>query len=145
MNAVVIETKTIPEGLSAVIQFIPDVSFTENIEAMQKAIKHVKSGAVTFAIKDTKINGLDVKKDHFMGIVGKKIVCTAKEMYDATKTLLQNMVDEASSLVTIFYGEGTSAAVIERLRDFTYETFRGVDFEFKQGDQPVYAFIIGVE
>jgi uncharacterized protein len=145
INAAVIETKTIPEGLTAVIQFMADASMAENIEAMNAAIKNVKSGAVTFAIKDTKINGLDVKKDYFMGIVGKKIVCTAKELYETTKNLLEQMVDEASSLVTIFYGEGTNDAVIEKLKDYTYESYRGVDFEFKQGNQPVYAFIVGVE
>jgi uncharacterized protein len=145
INAAVIETKTIPEGLTAVIHFIGDMSFAENIEAMHAAIKHVKSGAVTFAIKDTKINGLEVKKDHFMGIIGKSIVVTAKELYEATKGLLEKMVDDASSLVTIFYGEGTNDAVIEKLKDYTYESYRGVDFEFKPGNQPVYAFIVGVE
>jgi DAK2 domain fusion protein YloV len=145
INAAVIETKTIPEGLTAVIQFMGDATMAENIETMNNAIKNVKSGAVTFAIKDTKINGLEVKKDYFMGIVGKKIVCTAKELYEATKSLLEQMVDEASSLVTIFYGEGTNDAVIEKLKDYTYESYRGVDFEFKQGNQPVYAFIVGVE
>lgn len=145
INAAVIETKTIPEGLTAVIHFIGDMSFAENIDAMNTAIKNVKSGAVTFAIKDTKINGMEVKKDHFMGIIGKSIVVTAKELYDATKGLLEKMVDEASSLVTIFYGEGTNDAVIEKLKDYTYESYRGVDFEFKPGNQPVYAFIIGVE
>jgi dihydroxyacetone kinase-like predicted kinase len=145
INAAVIETKTIPEGLTAVIQFMGDATMAENIDTMSAAIKNVKSGAVTFAIKDTKINGLEVKKDDFMGIVGKKIVCTAKELYEATKNLLEQMVDEASSLVTIFYGEGTNDAVIEKLKDYTYESYRGVDFEFKQGNQPVYAFIVGVE
>jgi dihydroxyacetone kinase-like predicted kinase len=145
INAAVIETKTIPEGLTAVINFIPDSSMAENIDAMNAAMKNVKSGAVTFAIKDTKINGLDVKKDHFMGIVGKKIVCTAKELFEATKRLIEQMVDDASSLVTIFYGEGTNDAVIEKLKDYTYESYRSVDFEFKPGNQPVYAFIVGVE
>jgi dihydroxyacetone kinase-like predicted kinase len=80
-----------------------------------------------------------------MGIVGKKIVCTAKDLYEATKNLISQMVDDATSLVTIFYGEGATDAIIEKLKDFTYESFRGVDFEFKVGQQPVYAFIIGVE
>ena len=145
INAAVIESKTIPEGLTAIINFIPDMSMAENVDAMNVAMKNVKSGAVTFAIKDTKINGLEVKKDHFMGIVGKKIVNTSKDLFEATKTLLENMVDQASSLVTIFYGEGTNDAIIEKLRDYAYEAYRGVDFEFKPGQQPVYAFIIGVE
>ena len=145
INAAVIETKTIPEGLTAIINFIGDLSMSENVEAMNQALQRVKSGAVTFAIKDTKINGLEVKKDHFMGIVGKKIVCTAKDLYEATKNLISQMVDDATSLVTIFYGEGATDAIIEKLKDFTYESFRGVDFEFKVGQQPVYAFIIGVE
>jgi len=145
INAAVIESKTIPEGLSAIINFIPDMSMAENVDAMNAAMKNVKSGAVTFAIKDTKINGLEVKKDHFMGIVGKKIVNTSKDLFEATKSLLENMIDQASSLVTIFYGEGSNDAIIEKLRDYTYEAYRGVDFEFKPGQQPVYAFIIGVE
>jgi len=145
INAAVIESKTIPEGLTAIINFIPDMSMAENVDAMNAAMRNVKSGAVTFAIKDTKINGLEVKKDHFMGIVGKKIVNTSKDLFETTKTLLENMVDQASSLVTIFYGEGSNDAIIEKLRDYTYEAYRGVDFEFKPGQQPVYAFIIGVE
>jgi DAK2 domain fusion protein YloV len=145
INAAVIETKTIPEGLTAVINFIPDLSMAENIDAMNTAVKQVKSGAVTFAIKDTSINGLTVKKDDFMGIMGKAIVCTAKDLFDTAKKLLETMVDDAASLVTIFYGEGASDAVIERLRDYTYEAYRGVDFDFREGNQPVYSFIIGVE
>ena len=145
INAAVIETKTIPEGLTAIINFIPDMSMAENIEAMQTAVSQVKSGAVTFAIKDTSINGLSVKKDDFMGIMGKAIVCTAKDLFDTAKKLLESMIDDASSLVTIFYGEGASDAVIERLKDYTYEAYRGVDFDFREGNQPVYSFIIGVE
>ncbi|MFZ9782055.1 MAG: hypothetical protein ACO3C8_02405, partial [Bacilli bacterium] len=145
INAAVIDSKTIPEGLTAVINFIPDMSMAENVDAMQNAMKNVTSGAVTFAIKDTKINGMEVKKDHFMGIMGKKIVNTSKDLFDATKGLLEKMITDAASLVTIFYGEGSSDAVVEKLRDYTYEAYRGVDFEFKQGQQPVYAFIIGVE
>ena len=145
INAAVIETKTIPEGLTAIINFIPDMSMAENIDAMQTAVSQVKSGAVTFAIKDTSINGLSVKKDDFMGIMGKAIVCTAKDLFDTAKKLLESMIDDASSLVTIFYGEGASDAVIERLKDYTYEAYRGVDFDFREGNQPVYSFIIGVE
>jgi dihydroxyacetone kinase-like predicted kinase len=88
---------------------------------------------------------MEVKKNDFMGIVGKKIVLTASDLYEATKTLIQSMVDDASSLVTVFCGEGSNDAIIERLKDFANETFRGVDFDFRQGDQPVYSFIIGVE
>jgi dihydroxyacetone kinase-like predicted kinase len=145
INAAVIETRTIPEGLTAIINFIPDLTMAENVEQMTQAVKNVKSGAVTFAIKDTTINGLEVKKDNFMGIVGKNIICTTKDLFDTSKKLLESMVDEAASLVTIFYGEGASDAVIERLRDYTNEAFRGVDFDFREGNQPVYSFIIGVE
>lgn len=145
INAAVIETRTIPEGLTAIINFIPDLTMAENVDNMTTAVQHVKSGAVTFAIKDTTINGLEVKKDNFMGIVGKNIICTTKDLFDTAKKLLESMVDEAASLVTIFYGEGASDAVIERLRDYTNEAFRGVDFDFREGNQPVYSFIIGVE
>lgn len=145
INAAVIETKTIPEGLTAVINFIPDLTMAENIDNMTTAVKNVKSGAVTFAIKDTTINGLEVKKDNFMGIVGKQIVCTTKDLFDTAKKLLETMIDDAASLVTIFYGEGATDAVIERLRDYTYEAYRGVDFDFREGNQPVYSFIVGVE
>ena len=101
----VLPTKTIPQGLSACIMFNPEVDIEDNLAEMQEAIDHVKSGEVTYAIKDTTYEGLEIKKDEYMGIFGKAIVVSDPDMMASTKALLDKMLDEDSELVTLIYGD----------------------------------------
>lgn len=140
----VLPTKTIPQGLSACIMFNPEVDIEDNLAEMQEAIDHVKSGEVTYAIKDTTYEGLEIKKDEYMGIFGKAIVVSDPDMMASTKALLDKMLDEDSELVTLIYGDTATLEQAEEIAEYIEDT-SDTEVEIHEGNQPVYSFIIGVE
>ena len=140
----VLPTKTIPQGLSACIMFNPEVDIEDNLAEMQEAIDHVKSGEVTYAIKDTTYEGLEIKKDEYMGIFGKAIVVSDPDMMASTKALLDKMLDEDSELVTLIYGDTATLVQAEEIAEYIEDT-SDAEVEIHEGNQPVYSFIIGVE
>ncbi len=140
----VLPTKTIPQGLSACIMFNPEVDIEDNLAEMQEAIDHVKSGEVTYAIKDTTYEGLEIKKDEYMGIFGKAIVVSYPDMMASTKALLDKMLDEDSELVTLIYGDTATLEQAEEIAEYIEDT-SDAEVEIHEGNQPVYSFIIGVE
>ena len=140
----VLPTKTIPQGLSACIMFNPEADLEANLEEMNEAIANVKSGEVTYAIKDTVIDGLQIREGEYMGIEGKKIVTCVPDVLDAAKNLLETMLDEDSEVVTLIYGEGADKEMAGKLEDFITEK-SDAEVEVVDGKQPVYSFIIGVE
>ena len=140
----VLPTKTIPQGLSACILFNPEVDIEDNLAEMQEAIVHVKSGEVTYAIKDTTYEGLEIKKDEYMGIFGKAIVVSDPDMMASTKALLDKMLDEDSELVTLIYGDTATLEQAEEIAEYIEDT-SDAEVEIHEGNQPVYSFIIGVE
>ena len=140
----VLPTKTIPQGLSACIMFNPEVDIEDNLAEMQEAIDHVKSGEVTYAIKDTTYEGLEIKKDEYMGIFGKAIVVSDPDMMASTKALLDKMLDEDSELVTLIYGDTATLEQAEEIAKYIEDT-SDAEVEIHEGNQPVYSFIIGVE
>lgn len=140
----VLPTKTIPQGLSACIMFNPEVDIEDNLAEMQEAIDHVKSGEVTYAIKDTTYEGLEIKKDEYMGIFGKAIVVSDPDMMASTKALLDKMLDEDSELVTLIYGDTATLEQAEEIAEYIEDT-SDAEVEIHGGNQPVYSFIIGVE
>ena len=140
----VLPTKTIPQGLSACVMFNPEVELEENLAEMQEAIDHVKSGEVTYAIKDTTYEGLAIKKDEYMGIFGKDIVVSCPDCLEASKALVDKMVDEDSELVTLIYGKEATKEQAQALADYIEET-SDAEVEIYDGKQPVYSFILGVE
>ena len=140
----VLPTKTIPQGLSACVMFNPEVELEENLAEMQEAIDHVKSGEVTYAIKDTTYEGLEIKKDEYMGIFGKDIVVSCPDCLEASKELVDKMVDEDSELVTLIYGKEATKEQAQALADYIEET-SDAEVEIYDGKQPVYSFILGVE
>lgn len=139
----VLPTKTIPQGLSACVMFNPEVELEENLAEMQEAIDHVKSGEVTYAIKDTTYEGLEIKKDEYMGIFGKDIVVSCPDCLEASKALVDKMVDEDSELVTLIYGKEATKEQAQALADYIEET-SDAEVEIYDGKQPVYSFILGV-
>lgn len=140
----VLPTKTIPQGLSACVMFNQEVELEENLAEMQEAIDHVKSGEVTYAIKDTTYEGLEIKKDEYMGIFGKDIVVSCPDCLEASKALVDKMVDEDSELVTLIYGKEATKEQAQALADYIEET-SDAEVEIYDGKQPVYSFILGVE
>lgn len=145
VQAQVVPSKSIPQGLVACMMFNPDASFSENYEEMKRALKTVKSGQVTFSIKDTVIDGIEIKKDHFMGICDKKIICCLEDKMEAAYQLIESMIDDMTSIITILYGEDVTAEEADALVGKINENHDDIDVELREGKQPVYSFIIGVE
>lgn len=142
----VIPTKTIMQGVVSAMNFNPDLSNDDNESALNDAISAVKSGAVTFSIKDTEINGVSVKKDEYMAIrESKDIISSFKDKFDALRDLVKHLVDEDSALVTILYGEDVSDEDANALIDEFNNEYPDFEFDIRKGNQPVYSFIVGVE
>ncbi|MFS0643533.1 DAK2 domain-containing protein [Siminovitchia sp. 179-K 8D1 HS] len=144
-NVLVVPSRTIPEGIAAILAFHPDRDLESNGQAMKEAMKWVKTGQITYAVRDTIIDGLEIKKDDFMGIANGKIVTANENLLDAAKNLLTNMIDDDSEILTIIYGEGTEPSFSEQLARFAEERFPDIEVEIHEGGQPVYQFIFSVE
>jgi DAK2 domain fusion protein YloV len=141
----VIPSRTVPQGLSALLAFNPDVDSNGNEKAMNEALQHVKSGQITFAVRDTHIDGLDIAKDDFMGIAEGKIIVKDKEKLKAATELLEKMLDDDSEILTIIYGEDVSDDEVESLTQYVNEHFKDVEVEVHNGLQPLYSFIFSIE
>jgi len=144
-NVYVIPSKTIPQGISSAIMFNPEADPEENFRSMKAALKNVKSGEVTFSIRDTEFNGIKVKKDDFIGIFEKDIVVDDPDKMNALMTLLDKMVDEDSSIITILVGQDVDEEQMNKVTEMISEKFADLDLDIRQGNQPVYSFLIGVE
>lgn len=143
-DIIVLETKTIPQGLAACIQFNPAETPEVNTANMKDGISDVKSGQVTYAIKNTTIEGREIHEGDYMGILNKDIVLTSREKTDAACRLIDQMVDEDSEIVTIIQGQDATDEETKAVSDYIENTYE-VDVEVQKGEQPVYCFIIGVE
>lgn len=141
---IVLPTKSVPEGLSACINFNPEEDVDTNTAAMTEAVEHVKTGSITYAVKDTTVDGREIHSGDFMSIYGKEIVYTSKDKVDATKQLITTMCDEDSEIVTIIKGSEATDEECEEVKKFIEENFE-VDVDLQDGGQPVYSFFIGVE
>ena len=146
VEVVVIPTKTIMQGIVASMNFNPEFDSKINAEEMTNAIDTVKSGSVTFSIKDTEIDGVKVKKDEYMAIKeSKNIISSHKNKFDALKDLVKHLVDEDSSILTILVGNDINDRELKRIEDYYNKEYKNIDCDIKRGDQPVYSFIVGVE
>ena len=145
VDVVVLPTKTIPQGLSAAIMYNPEATLDENVDEMKEAIANVKTGQVTFAIKDTSIDGLEIKANNYMALCEKKIVACVPDKLEALKNVLSNLVDEDSEIVTLICGEDVTEEEQEAAASFIEENYEDVECEVHVGKQPVYSFIVGVE
>ena len=144
-NVYVIPSKTIPQGISSAIMFNPEADPEENFRSMKAALKNVKSGEVTFAIRDTEMGGVKVKKDDFIGIFEKDIVVDNPNKIETLMTLLEKMIDEDSSIITILVGQDVNEEEMNQVSELISEKFSDLDLDIRKGDQPVYSFLIGVE
>ncbi|MEH7611268.1 DAK2 domain-containing protein [Gottfriedia acidiceleris] len=144
-NVAVVTSKTVPQGMSALLSFNPTASLDENKSGMQDALKTVKTGQITYAVRDTEIDGVEITKDHFMGILESKIVTTDANQLEAAKKLLQDMIDEDSEILTILYGQDVSDEEISKLVEFAEESFDHLEVEVHNGNQPLYSYIFSIE
>ena len=145
-NIYVIPTKTILEGVSACAMFDDSKDPEANYNTMLEASKAVKSGEVTFATRDTKIDGVEVKKDDFIGIFGKELVVDSPDKSKAAMTLLDSMIDEdENSIITLLIGKDVKEEEKNSLLNYINEKYPDFDVDVRDGEQPVYSFLIGVE
>ena len=142
---VVIPTKTIPQGITALINFMEDNTPEENKQQMIEDIANVKSGQVTYAVRDTVIDGKEIHIDDIMGIGENGIEAVGKDIKDTTLELLSHMIDDNSELVSVFYGDGVTEEDANALAALIEETYTEVEVEVQFGGQPVYYYILSVE
>lgn len=144
-NVIVIPSKTIPQGMAAILAFNPTAQQEKNREGMTEAMEEVKTGQVTYAVRDTVIDGVKITKDDYMGIADGKIETSGPNLMETAKRLLQGMIDEDSEILTILFGEDAEESEAKLLADFAEQNFADVEVEVHDGGQPVYNFIFSVE
>ncbi|WP_338444336.1 DAK2 domain-containing protein [Bacillus spizizenii] len=144
-QVLVIPSKTVPQGMSALLAFNPDQEAEANEGNMLSAIQQVKSGQVTYSVRDTHIDGKDIKKGDFMGILNGTIIGTAEDQLSAAKMLLSEMIGEDDEIVTILYGEDASQEEAEELEAFLSEKYEEIEVEIHNGKQPLYSYIVSAE
>lgn len=144
-NVVIIPTTTVPQGISAIIGFDPEADAEENEESMKDIIECVKTGEVTYAVRDTSINGIAIKVDDIMGIDDEGIKKVGQDVEKVTLELLEEMVDEDSELISIYYGADTTKEQAEALLEKVEETYGDCDVQLEYGGQPIYYFLLSVE
>ncbi|MGG1679719.1 DAK2 domain-containing protein [Neobacillus sp. NRS-1170] len=141
----VIPSKTVPQGLSALLAFNPSADAGANEATMKEALQHVRTGQITYAVRDTQIDGLEIEKDDFMGITEGKIVVKNKDKGKAAENLLSKMLDEDSEILTVIYGEDVSEDEVNTLTQFVEENYGDIEIEIHNGQQPLYSFIFSIE
>ncbi len=142
---VVLPTKTVPQGITAVINFMPDASVKENEEAMLEGIRNVKSGQVTYAVRDTHIDDKEIHESDIMGIGDAGILAVGRSVEETTKELLGQLVDEDSELISLYYGEEVKEEDAERFIAEVERLYPDVDVDAHYGGQPIYYYVLGVE
>lgn len=144
-NIIVIPTKTVPQGITAVINYVPDLSVEENTKAMIEEIGHVHTGQVTYAVRDTTIDDKEIKQGDFMGIGDKGILSVGTDLIDVALQMVDEMMSEEMELISIYYGADVKEEDAEILRSEIDKKYSGCDIELQYGGQPIYYYIISVE
>ena len=142
---VVIPTKTVPQGITAIINFMPDADAAANEEAMLEAIQNVKTGQVTYAVRDTKIDDKEIHEGDIMGIGDAGIIAVGTDIQNTAKEMLAAMVDEDSELISLYYGEEISAEDAESFAAEIAELYPDMDIDAQFGGQPIYYYVMAVE
>ncbi len=144
-NVFVIPTKTIPQGITAVVSYVPDKSPEDNAADMTEEIESVKTGEVTYAVRDTKIDGVEIKSGDIMGIGDNGILAVGSDVSDVVMKMLEKITDEDSELISIYNGSDYSDEAAEALCERIQEAYPDVDVEVNDGGQPIYYIILSVE
>lgn len=144
-DILVIPTKTVPQGITAVISYMPEADVDTNFESMKEAIGNVKTGQVTYAVRDTHIDDKEIHEGDIMGIGDKGILSVGQSVEETTKEMLGHMVDEDSELISLYYGQDVLAEDAERFAAAVEEIYPDVDIDLHAGGQPIYYYVISVE
>lgn len=143
--AAVIETRTVPQGLTSLLAFDPTQSIEDNASAMSSVLTDVVSGSVTLAVRDTSIDGLEIHENDVLGMVDGKILVSTPNMEEALLSTFEKMLDDDSEIVTIFVGEDGQEELAEKIAAQLEEKYEDIEVEIHQGDQPVYPYLMSVE
>ena len=144
-DVLVIPSKTVPQGMSALLAFNPGEDLAGNEAGMNEAMQQVKTGQLTYAVRDTSIDGLEIETGDFMGIAEGKIVLKDKDRVRAATALLENILTEDDEILTILKGEDATQEDVEKLIEFVEKQFGDVEVEVHNGGQPLYPFIFAIE
>ncbi len=142
---IVIPTKTVPQGITAVINYVPDLSAEENAAAMSEEIKRVKTGEVTYAVRDTQIDDKTIKQGDYMGIGDAGILTVGTDLDEITLGMIDNMMDDDLELISIYYGKDVTEEAAEKIRSAVAEKYSGCDVELQYGGQPIYYYVVSAE
>lgn len=142
---IVIPTKTVPQGITAVINYVPDMSVEENAETMTEEIKTVSTGQVTYAVRDTVIDDKEIKQGDFMGLGDSGILSVGTAISEVTMTMIDEMMSDEAELISIYYGSEITDEDAEKLRTQVEEKYSSCDIELQYGGQPIYYYIVSVE
>lgn len=144
-EAVVIPTKSIPQGISALFQYDVDATLEENKAQMADSVNNVKSASLTYAVRDTKIDGVEIKKDAFMGLIEDKIVSSQSDQLTTVTELLNEMLADDSEILTVIIGQDAEQAVTDNMINWIEEQYPDVEVEVHEGGQPIYQYFFSVE
>ena len=144
-NIIVIPTKTVPQGITAIINYVPDLAVAENTDTMTEEIKNVHTGQVTYAVRDTTIDDKEIKQGDFMGIGDKGILSVGSSISSVALSMIDEMMSDDMELISIYYGEDVSEDDAEALRAEVEKKYDGCDIELQNGGQPIYYYIVSVE
>ncbi len=142
---IVIPTKTVPQGITAIINYVPDLSAEENASVMSEEIGNVKTGEVTYAVRDTQIDDKVIKQGDYMGIGDAGILTVGTDLTEITLGMVDAMMDEDLELISIYYGSDVEEADAEKIRQTVAEKYTGCDVELQYGGQPIYYYVISAE
>lgn len=141
----VIPTKSIPQGITAITMFNYEADVDANEETLKEALEMVKTGSVTYAVRDTEVDGIEIKEGNMLGLVESKIKAVGEDYFEVAKEILESMIDEDSELITIFYGKDVDESKMEEFIAELEDKYDDFDVQCYKGDQPLYYFIMSVE
>lgn len=141
----VIPTTSIPQGIACVTMFNPDSDVEDNFEELKSAIEAVKTGSVTYAVRDTEIDGIEIKEGNMLGLVEGKIKEVGQDKGEVAVKVLEHMIDDDSELITVYYGSDVSDEEAENFSSMLEEKYEDFDIQVYKGNQPLYYFLLSVE
>lgn len=144
-NIIVVPTKSIPQGISAITVFNQESSVEKNMEEMKDAISAVKTGSVTYAVRDTEVDGKEIKEGDIIGLSESRITAVGKDIMKVSEELIRSIADEESELITLYYGEGAKEDEVMKMVNGLEKEYSNADIQYYEGKQPLYYFIISVE
>ncbi len=144
-NVIVIPTSTVPQGITAIIAYVPELSEEENEAVIREEITHVKTGQITYAVRDTSVNGKEIHQGDYMGIGDAGIVAVSADMEQAVLATVDALADEETELLSIYYGNEIAQEDAESLKKKIVGRHPDMDIELQDGGQPVYYYLISAE